>query len=192
MRWPGFLLLPLLLIACTDTQAPIDQQPLFDIDNGPAQSGIVVRDGAVTAFSFGDFASGQRVTFGTFDEEYCAGILDFDEIIWADKVLPLKLFRLNSLNKMDDVRTTVWPFTAFDCDLFTTVEPVARGTSDLIYIDNDVFISENPNVNSYGVSAHGALAWTADGSPANLSFHVRIVEKKDGTLLSFNQKLSLK
>jgi hypothetical protein len=38
MRYLPFTLLPLLVVACTDVQAPpIDQQPLFNFSNGPAK-----------------------------------------------------------------------------------------------------------------------------------------------------------
>ena len=117
-----------MFVACAERQpaALLDEQPLFDINNGPPQSGIVIRDGAVTAYTWADPATGQRVTFGAFDEEYCAGTVVFDEIYWADKVLPLDVFRLVSLNPMDDVRTTVWPLTPWSCSLFESHDPVAR------------------------------------------------------------------
>jgi len=53
---------------------------------------------------------------------------------------------------------SVWPFTAFDCDLFTTIDPVGTGTVDVRLTDNDVNIFLNPdsyNWNAFGFRAHG-------------------------------------
>ncbi len=190
MRALRLLFIPLVLVACTDTQAPIDQQPLFNFSNGPDQSGIVSRASGAYAASWSDAATGWRVVFGADMLEFCAGIISFDELQWADKVLPTD-DRIVSLNAYE-ARTSVWPFTAFDCTLFTTVDPLATGYSDFKWVDNDLTFSEHPNVNSWGFKANGTLAWTMDGSPAQFNFHRKIVVKKDGTLLNFHQELQLK
>jgi hypothetical protein len=190
MRYLRLALLPLVFAACTDTQAPRQDQPLFNFSNGPEQSGIVERASGAYAVSWPDQATGWRVVFGADMLEFCDGIIDFDELQWADKYLPTD-DRIVSLNTYEP-RTSVWPFTDFDCALFTTVEPLATGYSKFTYVDNDLSLSEHPNVNSWGFKANGTLAWTMDGSPAAFNFHRQTVVKKNGTLLHFHQTLSLK
>ena len=60
----------------------------------------------------------------------------------------------------DDVLATIWPFTEFDCELFTTIDPIAAGTVDLRGTDNDLFEFLNPdnkNANAFGFVAHGPV-----------------------------------
>lgn len=189
MRRAILLLVPLFLFACDREPAAPDTAPSFDFANAPDFSGIVSRSDGPAAYTFADPATGWRVTFGLDVAEYCAGIIDFDLLYWSDKYLPTD--RLVSLNKME-ARTAVWPFLAFDCALFTTVDPLASGLSTFYYIDNDLFGSDNPNVNAWGFKATGTLAWTADGTPAQFSFHRRLVWDKDNPARLVSQKLTLK
>jgi len=191
MRYLRLALLPLLLLACTDTQTSLDQTPQFDFANAPDFSGIVERSDGPSAYVFPDAATGWQVTFGVDMLEFCDGIADFDLLYWADKNLPNDPDRWVSLNKME-ARTAVWPFLDFDCALFTTVEPLATGMSTFYFIDNDILGSDSPNTNSWGFMAAGTLAWTADGTPAQFSFHRRLVWHKDTPTKLVSQKLTLK
>ncbi len=194
MRYLRFTLFSLLLVACTDTQAPLDQQPLFDFANAPAQSGIVERGEGVWALSWADPGTGWRVTFGVDMLEFCDGIVDFDEVHWADKVIPQEVERIVSLAKKGEARTSVWPFMDFDCALFTTIDPLASGLSVLISPDNDLTGTPGANMNSWGFMAHGRLSWTVDGSHAQFSFHRRVQwDTIDGASFRvLSQKLVLK
>ena len=195
MRYLCFAVLSLLLVACTETQAPIDQQPLFDFANAPEQSGIVERGDGVWAWSWPDPKTGLRVVFGADMTEFCGGIIDFDEVHWADKVLPNEDERIVSLDVSRDIRTSVWPFLDFDCALFTSVDPLASGTSTLKRTDNDLTGTPGANTNTWGFMAHGTLAWTADGSAAQFSFHRRMQwDTNDfaGTFRVLTQKLTLR
>ena len=58
------------------------------------------------------------------------------------------------------MRTSVWPFTDFDCALFLNVPPLATGLASFVQNDTDLFPGLNPdryNMNSVAFSAHGAL-----------------------------------
>jgi hypothetical protein len=61
------------------------------------------------------------------------------------------------LFKGDDVRTYVYPFTPFDCNLILNVPPLAYGTSDVVWTDNNLFGEDTNRANSWNVSAHGVL-----------------------------------
>lgn len=65
--------------------------------------------------------------------------------------------------KADDVTTSVWPASIWDgnwCDNILNSVPLATGTVDLIYNDNDVlaWMYDHNRKNAYGVSAHGVLS----------------------------------
>ncbi len=190
MRYLRLALLPLVFAACADTQAPLKQTPQFDFANAPDFTGIVERASGGAWASWGDPVAGTRVTIGLDMVEWCSEVYDFDELHWADKYLPN--VRLNSLNAWDDARITVWPFFAFDCGLFTTVQPLASGLGQAMYLDNDLFGSPNANTNTWGFMAHGTLAWTADGTPAQLSAHLRWVWKKGEPAQIITRKIVLK
>ena len=51
----------------------------------------------------------------------------------------------------------VWDFLAFDCELFTTIDPVASGDAKLRNVDNDLFGTVDPNANAWSFMAHGQL-----------------------------------
>jgi hypothetical protein len=199
-RFPIALALGAFLVAsCQD--APVEPAematvaaPSFGIGNAPDQTGVVYRGAGGWWEVFNDPATGWAVTFGINLPEACTGDAVFAELQWADKDLPVEFFRDNSLNIAESAYTVVWPFTvAFqveDCELYTTVEPVATGYSDLVWTDNDLFGSDNPNSNTWGWMAHGTLAW-ADGTPAHFSFHRRLVWHKDAPAKLVSQKLNL-
>ena len=107
------------------------------IGDAPASSGVAVRgEGpSFTVFTWIDSQEGTRVTIAADMADFCAG----DPVDW-DFLHFQTVFRLERLVtriQEDQRRTTVWPFTDFDCDLFTTVEPLATGYSDFLRIDND-------------------------------------------------------
>ena len=77
-----------------------------------------------------------------------------------------KVIRLEDANRImqliqgTDVRTSVWPFTTFDCSLFQNTPPLAEGFVDLVNTDNDLLVFLNPNNvnhNAFGFTAHGQL-----------------------------------
>jgi hypothetical protein len=73
------------------------------------------------------------------------------------------------------MRTTVWDFLDFDCDLFTTVPPVASGVADLIITDN-AYLGVGPDdnfANSWQFHAKGILYYSDGGAPARLSAFIK-------------------
>jgi hypothetical protein len=152
------------------------------------------------AFWFPDDKTGWSVSLGWDMVEACSGTFERDVVHWTDKLLPGEEPRLVTLNRMDGARTQVWPFKVNDCDLFTTVPPLASGISELRVFDNDwtedpTESSPRPNANVWGWMVHGTLAWTADGSAARFSFTQWTVWHKEGSKLSAEpvmQKLMLK
>jgi hypothetical protein len=189
MRYLRFILLPLLLIACTETQAPLNDTPQFNAANPPAESGIVVRDDLPIAGTWIDVKAELRVVVGADMLEFCAGIIDFDLVPHHMVFLPggrdVFLYK-------GPMYTTVWPFLDFDCDLFTTVTPLAAGYADVVNTDNDPFSADANTANPYGFMAHGTLT-RPSGEDALFSGHWRALWDYDlNEPVVLSQKIRLK
>lgn len=160
--------------------------------NGPENPGpIVFRFDDVGGFHMADFKSGLGVIHGGDVVEFCqTGSTEFDPILVQEVDVPDDFDRIINQVVGNDMPTTVWPFPVFDCGLFTTVDPIATGTADLINTDNDVNVSDNPNANSFGLSSHGKVT-TDGGEELNLHTHFRAIIK-DGEFTLLTEKVNLK
>ena len=125
----------------------------------PDSAGIVTRGDYTWADFYVDEESGLLVVLGVDIEDWCAAEVPFDVIYYSDKFLSNPP-RINTLEKAD-VTTSVWDFTEFDCDLFTSVDPLATGIARLLYHDNDLFAPWNcelkNNANAFGLKVNGTL-----------------------------------
>lgn len=145
--------------------------------NAPAMSGpFVIRTETAFTIQTLDFGRGLQALQGADIIEFCGGTIDFD---LAD------LQRINNphgvlmdLVKGADLTTSVWPFLAFDCGLFTTTDPLAVGLSSIILNDNDFDVSGS-RTNSFGWRSHGTLA-DLGGAPVSFRTNVRLLIDKNG------------
>jgi hypothetical protein len=149
----------------------------------PAFSGIVERGTDVFATTWVDAAAGTRIVVGADILEYCSGVVNFDSITYQDAVIN---GRLNDIAWGENVTTSVWPFLAFDCNLFENIEPIATGTADWILPDNDLLVTGD-QANAWGFNVRGFLA-TPDGARARVNAHQYFVVD-DGQLLSTNSRI---
>jgi len=175
MRAPR--LVPALLVAgslACEPNAPTgvapQDTPRFSIANAPDASGIIVRDDVPFAVTWIDPKAGTLVVIGADIFEFCGGTINFDIVPFQDAILPDG--RIVEVVQGSDMRTSVWPFATFDCDLFTTVTPLATGMSDLVYTDNDLLGSVVNNANAWGFLAQGSLT-RPNGAAAAFSAHAR-------------------
>jgi len=135
-------------------------------DPPPSSGPNVVRFEDTFAVFYSDARKGLSVTIGADVVEDCNGNFEPELVSIQEIRVPEDANRIIGILKGDDLMTTVWPFTDFDCGLFTTEEPVATGTSDLVLTDNDVLVfltPDNVNWNAFGFTAHGLLT-AQDGS----------------------------
>ena len=109
-------------------------------DPPPSSGSIVIRTETNIAWTYVDFQRGVRVVYGTNIVEWCNNTNTWDVVRLLEIDVPEDSNRLIDLVQGDEVTTSVWPFTAFDCSLFTTVTPLATGTTDLIITDNDLLV----------------------------------------------------
>ncbi len=125
----------------------------------PANSGIVTRGSYEWAFVEVDVNSGLLAVLGVDIVQWCTDGAPFDTIYYSDKDLQ-DGFRLNTSEK-GYVQASVWPFTDFDCELFTTMQPLATGMAFSRARDNDYFglryCDEKNNMNAFGSKANGTL-----------------------------------
>jgi hypothetical protein len=138
----------------------------------PANSGLkVVRYQDIVYLHTVDYKNGRSAIVGADIVEYCHTYSGFDLVDIQEIDVPEDANRIVQIAHGEDVTTSVWPFTDFDCGLFTTKEPVASGTADFVSTDNDLYVYKNPdniNWNAYGFTAHGLLV-TPDGSNMRLN-----------------------
>ena len=90
------------------------------------------------------------------------------------------------------MQASVWPFTGFDCGLFTSTSPVASGVADFIYTDNSLpgVGPDDDFANAWGFRAHGTLSYTDGGGPASFSAHLNM-KYNNSTGYSQTSKISL-
>lgn len=134
----------------------------------PEQSGpFVYRYESVVGGCLLDREEGVWITFGFDAVETCSGggstePLDFWEI--QEVYLPAEVGLLSELWKGDDIRVTLWPWLgpgtgACTCTAVLRDTPLASGTVDAMYTDNDLeaFLFDHDRYNAVGVMMHGIL-----------------------------------
>jgi hypothetical protein len=139
----------------------------------PPNSGLkVVRYQGIVYLHNVDYKNGISIIVGADIVEFCNTFSSgFDLVNIQEIDVPEDANRIVQIANGDDVTTSVWPFTDFDCVKFTTQEPVAAGTADFISTDNDLYVSDNPdnvNWNAFGFTAKGQLT-ASDGSIKRLN-----------------------
>jgi hypothetical protein len=166
-----------LIIGCTEQNAPTEPQdaltnPTFNFSNAPDFSGIVTRGEHTTLVTWIDPEKGWRVGIGADPTEICVGIFDYE--LRQVQNVNLQDERIKRLSHGDDMYTTVWDFTAFDCTRFLTEDPLASGVSDVRNTDNDLdgIQSGENHANAWGWSAHGILT-RPSGASVMFNAHFR-------------------
>ena len=89
---------------------------------------------------------------------------------------------LHVLIQTGPLPAVVWPVLSFNpCLDLQGVEPLAEGTAQAVYTDNDLFSSGN-GAGSFGLTAQGRLTQSGTGVPVKLSAKFRNVFLPDGTI----------
>jgi len=171
MRRAALLLIPLFVLACDREPVAPDITPTFDDHAPPVESGIVLRGERFDAWTWADSETGLRVTIGFDVLEYCANVFDFELVPFQAAFLPSDRLLVREAGPM---HAAVWGFTAFECDRFTSEQPVATGEVRFRTTDNDFSLTGRNNVNAYGVMANGVIGLT-DGGTAMLAAHARFL-----------------
>ena len=174
MRRIVLLIVPLLVFACDRQPAAPDIAPTLDIANAPPFSGVVWRGETWEALTWADPKTGMRLSVGYDPVADCSG--DFEPLSWLSFQaldLPSRL----GLLELGTAQASVWGFTEYDCDLFSSEQPLAIGEAHFRYTDNDFFWSGENNANAWGFLVNGTLV-ASDGGAAQLAAHLRAVSGK--------------
>ena len=164
------LVIMLSLLGCSDQNAPLSllestSSETSDLAKGPktspGQSGpIVLRSETTMALFCADPDKGIAAVYGLDIVDFCNEIENFDIFDLKEVNVPSDVNRIIQLVKGKNVRTSVWPFILIDnCDQFK-IAPLATGTVDLVYTNNDVYpywSEKSKNAHVFGFTAHGKL-----------------------------------
>lgn len=162
-----------------------------DFLNGPANPGpVVVRFEGTTGILTFDLERGLIGGTGVSHEDVaaaCAGDPSAFQSV-ADQLLLTPPGAVALLEMGEDLSVFVYeipppPFDPFEdfCELFTTTDPLATGTGDLILNDNDLFVSGG-RTNSFGSRTVG---WVTDqgGNVFRYTAVDRLQIDKDGNFV---------
>jgi len=197
MRWRIPLLLALVAfvaVSCDQqlvepTEDQVAEAPTFKIEDAPPFSGIIERAEFPAAWTWIDSKSGLRLTIGLDMLEYCGGTINFDLIWWQDIYNPTRLLG----QAQGELQAAVWDFLEFDCELFTTVPPVASGDAYLRIQDNaEIGVGEDDNfTNSWQFHANGTLYYSDGGAPAQLNAFNKLLFSNNSGFKQVTNKVSL-
>jgi len=186
MRWPGFLLLPLLLVACTDTQpvAPIEDGPVFNwmnnLDNGNVQ---ITRYLAHFAACWSDdpIRGGLRVCHATLPlspPEPDCGLQALGDPIDTQEVGDLiePEWWTSFIHAIQTGETWVTLRDESQVGACFGSKLLAQGWGEVKYVDNSVFGSglQGNNANAWSFRGRGNLIPVDDGSAIAYKGHAHI------------------
>lgn len=146
-----------------------------NVGSPPASSGpYVVRSERGYAIFYVDPRTGVSAIHGVDIVEFCTSGATFDVVEFQRITLPSEVGRFIDVLRGDDLTTSVWPFPTFSCALYTTTDPLATGTVDLVLTDNDILPNGGGgNWNAFGWQTHGRLSTDSEGGTAQFSSHRR-------------------
>jgi len=176
----------LLIIGCSDKSiSPVqstsatDNPVVLQKETGPGA--WIIRDEFNGAFWFADQESGLVLELGITDPWLrCSEGDHFETFEFKDIYLPNadpELRRIVEQIKGEDLTAMIWQpdpwpseFTTFCNFLATAGDPLAVGTANFMYIDNDViaYDQDNKNHNAFGYKANGTL-YGPDGKKYKLN-----------------------
>jgi hypothetical protein len=183
MRWPGFLLLPLLLIACTDTQpvAPIEDGPVLNFMNNPKDGPHIYRYGENWGFWF-ENVDGHLIVIGLDAADLCgdwSGV-EFSSVFTptADGGDPWFVGQWIDNWQMKDAPASIYAYSGeFDCVTLQALGALATGKGHANGNDND-FSAWNPDAD-VGNNNANAFGWNVYAKMGGYNFnaHWRCVWK---------------
>ena len=190
----------LLVIGCSEkTTQPVESSNLTLQKVGNGEGAGILRYEAETYFTFWD---GQLLLIiGCNDLSLaCSGGNGYDLFKFKELLLPNsdpELRRLIMQVKVGDATAIVWHMESWPadndlCPFVLNNEPIAIGTANFNYTDNDynAWWQEHPNRNPFGYKANGSLVGP-NGQEYNLNFFDRIIWDWDGSKFMENIKINL-
>lgn len=169
MRWrvPTIVALALFLAVSCDQQ-PVDptadqiaESPTFNFTrNTDAGPRIIRGDDMEVGWFLTDVRRGISAAIGVDVREFCLGNFELALVDFQHVYIPRENLRIKAIEHGDDLPASAWPFTYWDCGRFLTETPLAEGTVDYRFTDNDVetwMFPDTKNKNAFGWRVHGAF-----------------------------------
>lgn len=137
----------------------LNNQDLMLKSGAPDQPGNnlkVFRSEDISGWALWDAKSNLLAVVGIDPVQWCSDGTGFD-ILSFQQILKDEgddFPRIHLLINQDDVTVTIWDSPEVDCEMFSSKEPIYRGTGHLIVTDNDV-VPDEQNTNSWGIRFNG-------------------------------------
>jgi len=195
-----FVIVGLLIIECSDksTQPVEFTSGTLQKESNGSGAGIL-RYEAENAYGFIDVDAHLMLVIGINDfTGYCTEGSGMEIFSFKELLLPNadpELRRLIMQITARDVTAVVWQADAWPedfCDFAINNQPLAVGTANFKYTDNDfnAWWQEHPNSNPFGYKANGTLV-DQSGQQYNFNFFDRIIWDWDGSKYKENVKIHL-
>lgn len=175
----SYLVLLSTLAACAETSPtdmPARQATIQAMDAAPA----VYRYEGTVLIATQDPSADLRLIIGlpTVPQQsvLCGGSETFDMASYQESGIDRDA--IQALARSGDINVHVYRRSTYAGVCRTT--PLAQGTGQLVYTDNDLYGSENPRRNSFGFSLHANVTLAAGGD-ATVHAENRFVVNSDGT-----------
>ncbi|HSW56539.1 MAG TPA: hypothetical protein VLH59_15765 [Ignavibacteriaceae bacterium] len=190
----------LLFFGCSDkTNQPVESSNGTLQKEGSGEGAGILRYEAENAYGFIDVDAHLLLVLGINDfPDFCSGGGGMEWFKFKELLLPNtdpELRRLIMQITARDVTAVIWQADSWPedfCDFALNNQPLATGTANFKYTDNDFYAwwQEHPNRNPFGYKANGSLE-SLTGQKYNFNFFDRIIWDWDGSKFMENIKIHL-
>jgi hypothetical protein len=190
----------LLVVGCSDkTNQPVESSNITLQKEGNGEGAGILRYEAENAYGFIDVDAHLMLVLGINDfPAFCSDEGGMDWFKFKELLLPNadpELRRLIMQITARDVTATIWQADSWPedfCDFVLNNQPLALGTANFKYTDNDfnAWWQEHPNRNPFGYKANGSVE-SQNGQNYNFNFFDRIIWDWDGSKFMENVKIHL-
>lgn len=200
-------LLLLIAFGCGDegitaTSTSTADLPLLSPANGPSSPGpFIIRSESGFGCFYTDPQAGMTAVIGFDLVDLCTnGPPPIHDIVEFQSInVPADEDRFIYIAGGTDVTASVWPSSIGpyllnqDCGFLGTIDPLATGTVEFTWTDNDnnPAASDGRNANSYGLSIKHSEMNRADGSIVKFQGHFRLVWDGDSQGFVYETKINL-
>ncbi len=190
----------ILFLSCSDkTTQPVESSNLTFQKVGNGEGAGILRYELENAYGFIDYDEHLILVLGLNDvQNFCNGTGGMDVFKFKELLLPNvdpELRRLMMQIKAGDITALIyqadeWP--EYFCDFALNNEPIAVGSANFMYTDNDfnAWWQEHPNRNPFGYKANGSLIGP-NGQEYNFNFFDRVIWDWDGSKFTENVRIHL-
>jgi hypothetical protein len=152
---------------------------------GGSMGAVITRGERTLGVVFQDVESGLTIFHGLDIQDYCTGVPDFDTVDFKYIQTPSEAKSIIRQLKGENLRTSIWPWSEWNCYRVDRTDPLATGLAKLVYTSNG-----GRTAYSWGYRTHGT---TDDGRTFSsfLQRHTTVDKNGDIKKTSVNVKIQL-